>query len=252
MRQFEVTFIVDPVLPKDEIQAKANKYVDYLKANDANIVHIDEMGLRQLAYPIKNRNSGIYYCIEFQSELGQVVDGLELTLRRDEELLRFLTVSLDKYGVKYNADKRAGLIGKKKKSDKKADAPVAAAAPKAEKPAEKPAPKAEAKPEPKPEPKAEPKAEAKSADDLKKIEGIGPKIAGLLNDAGILTFADLAGADVEKVKGILADAGSRYAMHDPTTWGQQAQLAADGKWDELKTLQDELQGGKPADSSEEE
>jgi predicted flap endonuclease-1-like 5' DNA nuclease len=87
---------------------------------------------------------------------------------------------------------------------------------------------------------------------LKKIEGIGPKISGLLNDAGITSFADLATADVEKVKGILADAGSRYSMHDPTTWGQQAKLAADGKWDELKTLQDELQGGKAADASSEE
>jgi large subunit ribosomal protein L27 len=82
------------------------------------------------------------------------------------------------------------------------------------------------------------------ADDLKKIEGIGPKIAQLLNEDGILTFAQLAATDVERVKAILEAAGSRYKMHDPTTWGQQAQLAADGKWDELKKWQDELNGGK--------
>ena len=238
MRQYEVTFIVDPVLPKDEIEAKAKKYVDYLKEHEASIVHIDEMGLRQLAYPINRRNSGVYYCVEFQSDANNIIDNLELNLRRDEQLLRFLTVSLDKYGVKYNADKRAGLIGKKKKDDKKGDAPAAAAAPKAE------APKAEA-------PKAE-APKAKASDDLKKIEGVGPKIAGLLNDAGINTFADLAKADADKVKAILDAAGSSFAMHDPSTWGQQAQLAADGKWDELKTLQDELQGGKPADASSEE
>ena len=90
------------------------------------------------------------------------------------------------------------------------------------------------------------KTTAKKAvkDDLKKIEGIGPKIEGLLHDAGILTFANLASTDAAKVKEILTAAGSRYASHDPTTWGQQAQMAADGKWDELKKWQDELDGGK--------
>lgn len=81
-------------------------------------------------------------------------------------------------------------------------------------------------------------------DDYKKIEGIGPKIAELLHGAGLKTFQNLADADVEKLKGILEEAGSRYKMHDPTTWPQQAGLAAEGKWDELKTLQDELDGGK--------
>ncbi len=88
-------------------------------------------------------------------------------------------------------------------------------------------------------------APAGQVDEYKKIEGIGPKIEELLHAAGLASFADLAGAPKDKLKGILADAGSRYTMHDPTTWPQQAQLAADGKWDELKKLQDELDGGKP-------
>lgn len=83
-----------------------------------------------------------------------------------------------------------------------------------------------------------------SADDLKKIEGIGPKISEILTNAGIATFADLAASEAEKVKEILAEAGNRFKMHDPTTWPQQAKLAADDKWDELKALQDQLQGGK--------
>ncbi len=87
------------------------------------------------------------------------------------------------------------------------------------------------------------KEEAKP-DDLKKVEGIGPKIAGLLNDSGILTFQNLADTDVEKLKDILKEAGSRYQMHDPGTWPAQAKLAAEGKWDELKKWQDELDGGK--------
>lgn len=82
------------------------------------------------------------------------------------------------------------------------------------------------------------------ADDLKKIEGIGPKIASILNEAGITTFAALAGSEADKVREILAAAGNRYKAHDPTTWPRQAQLAADGAWDELKALQDDLKGGK--------
>ena len=85
---------------------------------------------------------------------------------------------------------------------------------------------------------------AAGADDLKKIEGIGPKIAQLLNDAGIMTFAELANTSADRVKEILEAAGSRYKMHDPTTWGQQSQMAADGKWAELKAWQDVLDGGK--------
>jgi large subunit ribosomal protein L15 len=92
-------------------------------------------------------------------------------------------------------------------------------------------------------PKKSKKTES-AGDDLKLIEGIGPKIAELLNNAGIVTFADLATADVEKVKAILEEAGPRYNIHNPTTWGEQAALARDGKMEELKELQDKLNGGK--------
>ena len=83
------------------------------------------------------------------------------------------------------------------------------------------------------------------ADDLKKIEGIGPKIAGILAENGYETFAKLAKADPEKIRELLVEkGGKRYAMHDPTTWPKQAELAAAGKWDELKKWQDELDGGR--------
>jgi large subunit ribosomal protein L21 len=111
--------------------------------------------------------------------------------------------------------------------------------------------KAEAK---KAEPKAK-KEEAKAApvaakpkakkatgkgDDLKKIEGIGPKIAETLNTAGISTFAELAKTDSAKISEIIADVRGN---HVTDTWPKQAQLAADGKWDELQKWQDELDGG---------
>ena len=116
----------------------------------------------------------------------------------------------------------------KKPEAKGKDAPVevsVASKPKAE--------KAEAK-------KAAPKKTAK-ADDLKKIEGIGPKIAETLIAAGITTYAELAKTDAEKIAEIIADVRGN---HVTDTWPAQAKLAADGKWDELKKWQDELDGGK--------
>jgi predicted flap endonuclease-1-like 5' DNA nuclease len=94
---------------------------------------------------------------------------------------------------------------------------------------------------------AEKPAKAKKkveGDDLKLIEGVGPKIADLLINAGIVTFADLAATSTEKVSEILSAAGSNFASHNPATWADQATLARDGKWDELKELQDRLNGGK--------
>ena len=84
-------------------------------------------------------------------------------------------------------------------------------------------------------------------DDLKKIEGIGPKIEQLLNKADIQTYPQLAAADVEQLKQILADAGARYQLADPTTWPAQAKLAAAADWDGLNELQDKLSGGKDVD-----
>ncbi len=81
-------------------------------------------------------------------------------------------------------------------------------------------------------------------DNLKQIEGIGPKIEKLLNAADIMTWAALAKTSVKKLKQVLSDAGSRYKMHDPTSWPKQAKLAAAGQWDKLDKLQDQLMGGK--------
>ncbi len=81
-------------------------------------------------------------------------------------------------------------------------------------------------------------------DDLKKIEGVGPKAAEAMVNAGLDTFAKVAKADPAKIKDILTAASSRMGHLEPGTWPQQAALAAAGKWDELKELQDKLDGGK--------
>ncbi len=82
-------------------------------------------------------------------------------------------------------------------------------------------------------------------DNLKKIEGIGNKIASILNDAGIGTFKLLSNSNPEKIRKILLEkGGKRYSIHDPETWPEQAKLAAEEKWDELNVLQDKLKGGR--------
>ena len=125
---------------------------------------------------------------------------------------------------------------KAKAGEPKKAAPKKEAAPKAEAPKVKAAPKAAA-----PKKEAAPKAKPTKADDLKKIEGIGPKIATTLIEAGIATYTDLSKAKPEKISEIIADVRGN---HVTDTWPAQAKLAAEGKWDELKKWQDELDGGK--------
>ena len=116
--------------------------------------------------------------------------------------------------------------------------------------AKKEAPKKEAPKKAEPKVAATPKPAAKkapvktaSADDLRKVEGIGPKIAEIFAEAGIDTFAKLAKASQKELKAILEGAGSRYASKNPGSWPKQAKMAAEGKWDELKKWQDETKGG---------
>ncbi len=133
------------------------------------------------------------------------------------------------------------LFTRKRKKGAAGRAEAAAEAP--------PAPPAEVAPISLAEPSPEVTAPAPAAaevppDDLTRIEGIGPKVAQVLNSIGITTFAALANADYTKVKQALTDAGWPYM--DPTTWIEQARLAAEGKWEELAALQEQLKGGRQA------
>lgn len=103
-------------------------------------------------------------------------------------------------------------------------------------------PKAEA-----PKKEAEAKAAKKENDDLTKIEGIGPKVSEALSKVGITTFTQLSEKSADEIKTILEEADGHFNMQDPTTWPEQAKMAAEGKWDELKKWQDELDGGKEAE-----
>lgn len=129
----------------------------------------------------------------------------------------------------------AGIVTYKRTKDDKRVVFIKPATPKAEKCEAAPVPEA---------PAVESPVKSSKGDDLKKIEGIGPKIEQILHEGGITTFAQLAESDAEQVKELLTAAGPRYAIHNPATWAKQAALAAAGKWDELKELQDQLDGGK--------
>jgi predicted flap endonuclease-1-like 5' DNA nuclease len=136
------------------------------------------------------------------------------------------------------------------KSAKKASPAPKAKAAKSEPAKASPAPKAKSAPVKvaaveKPKTSAQ-KTAPVAKDDLTKIEGIGPKIALLFSQAGIATFEALAKAKKAELKKILDAAGTRFQIHDPSTWPQQAKLAANGDWEKLAKVQEELKGGKKA------
>ena len=105
MNQYETVFIMTPVLSDEQMKETVAKYQKYLKDKGAEIVFEDNWGLRKLAYPIQKKSTGFYYLIEFKAD-GNFVADLELTYKRDERLIRYITVKLDKHAIAYNEKKR--------------------------------------------------------------------------------------------------------------------------------------------------
>ena len=105
MKQYESVIIVNPVLSEDKIKKTIEKYRKALKGNGAKMVHEDNWGVRPLAYEIQGKSNGYYYTFEFTAE-GDVIKKLDVEYRRDENILRFLTMSLDKHAVAFNEKSR--------------------------------------------------------------------------------------------------------------------------------------------------
>ena len=103
-RHYETVFITTPVLSEDQMKETVTKFRNILKENDAEIVYEESWGLRKLAYPIDKKSTGFYYLIEFKVD-PKVIDELEIEFKRDERILRFMTVAMDKYAIEY-AEKR--------------------------------------------------------------------------------------------------------------------------------------------------
>ena len=103
--QYETVFIMTPVLSDDQMKETVKKYQEFLKERGAEIIFEDNWGLRKLAYPIQKKSTGFYYLIEFTTDSNLVAD-LEVAFKRDERIIRFLTVRLDKHAIAYSEKKR--------------------------------------------------------------------------------------------------------------------------------------------------
>lgn len=114
MNHYETVLIVTPVLAEGEAAKMVKEYEEYLKGQDAEIVHREDWGLRQLAYPIEKKTTGLYFLLEYKVD-PSVIQKFEIGLQRDESVMRFLTVKLDKHGVEWAEERR------KRKANKKAE-----------------------------------------------------------------------------------------------------------------------------------
>lgn len=113
MNRYETVFILTPVLSEDQAKEAVAKFKSVLKDAKAKIHHEENWGLRKLAYPINKKTTGFYHLLEFADE-GGAISKLETEYKRDERIIRFLTVKLDKHAVAYNEKKRGA---KKEKSN---------------------------------------------------------------------------------------------------------------------------------------
>jgi len=104
--QYETVFIMTPVLSEEQMKEAVSKFLKLLTDKGAKVVYENNWGLRKLAYPIQKKSTGFYYLVEYKAE-GDVIRDLEIAFKRDERVLRFLTVKLDKHSLAYNEKKRS-------------------------------------------------------------------------------------------------------------------------------------------------
>jgi len=110
-KQYETVFIMNPVLSEEQVAETVSKFKKFLTDHDAQIVFTNNWGMRKLAYPIQKKKSGFYFLIEFTAG-PDLVSKLELEYKRDERVMRFLTVALDKHAITYNENKRRNAAEK--------------------------------------------------------------------------------------------------------------------------------------------
>ena len=103
--RYETVFILTPVLSEDQTKEAVTKFKDLLKKGRGKIRHEESWGMRKLAYPIQKKSSGFYHLIEFESE-ADFIAKLETEYRRDERVIRFLTVAMDKHHVSFAESRR--------------------------------------------------------------------------------------------------------------------------------------------------
>jgi small subunit ribosomal protein S6 len=109
MKHYETVFILTPVLSEAQVKEAVGKYTSLLEDKGAKISNLENWGLKKLAYPIQKKSTGFYNLIEFTAENGSFIGEFELAMKRDERIMRFLTVKLDKHAVAY-AEKRKDRV----------------------------------------------------------------------------------------------------------------------------------------------
>ena len=124
LNQYETVFILTPVLSDNQMKETAEKFKGVLTDAGAEIISEEQWGLRHLAYPIEGKTTGFYCLIEFKAE-PNTIDLLETQYRRDERILRYLTVALDKNAVAYAEKRRNNKLGQKAAAPVEEEAPVA-------------------------------------------------------------------------------------------------------------------------------
>jgi len=115
LKQYETVFIMTPVLSDDQMKETVKKFENLLHDKGAEIVHQENWGLKRLEYQIQKKSTGFYHLFEFKAE-PHVVAELELQYRRDERVMRYLTVTLDKDAIAYAEKRRTHGFGQKKES----------------------------------------------------------------------------------------------------------------------------------------
>lgn len=114
MNQYETVFICTPVLSEPQVKEAVKKFRDYITSHDCELLHEENWGMKKLAYPIQKKSTGFYQLFEFKAEPAFIAK-LETEFRRDEKIIRFMTIKLDKYAVEYS-NKRKRI--QKEKSEK--------------------------------------------------------------------------------------------------------------------------------------
>lgn len=99
-KRYETVFILTPVLSAEQVKETVVKFKESLKAGGAKLMHEEDWGLKKLAYPIQKKSTGFYHLFEYEAE-GELIAKLEVDMKRDEKVMRFLTVSLDKHAIAF-------------------------------------------------------------------------------------------------------------------------------------------------------
>ncbi|MCK9181118.1 MAG: 30S ribosomal protein S6 [Bacteroides sp.] len=112
MNQYETVFILTPVLSDTQMKETVDKFKGILTNAGAEIINEENWGLKKLAYPIQKKSTGFYQLLEFKAD-PSVIDSLEVNFRREERVIRFLTVKLDKFAAAYAEKRRSNKSTKK-------------------------------------------------------------------------------------------------------------------------------------------